>query len=246
MSNELVVREDSNGISVLSLNRPEKLNALSYPMFKELLSHLLDLREDDSIGCVVLKGNGKCFSAGHDLGDLAEGEHPPSPGWNSEVLRTMETLPKPVIAAVHGHCFTGALEVALAADFIVASDNAKFADTHSKWALSPIWGMSQRLQRRVGEAKAKKLMFTAQLINSQEAYRIGLCEDVFDNDQFLDRVMAMAATIVANSPFSHAENKRLMSITDGLSMEAGLLVEVSANRGMGPDAQDRIAKFLTK
>jgi len=123
---DLVLREDRNGWALLTLNRPEKLNALTVAMFRELRDHVADLRKDDSIGCVVLRGAGKCFSAGHDLGDIAEGEAVPSRGWHSETLRMLEKLPKPVIAAVHGHCYTGALEVALAADFILAADSAKF------------------------------------------------------------------------------------------------------------------------
>ena len=139
---ELVLREDKDGWAVLTLNRPEKLNSLTVSLFKELRQHIIDLRDDDAIRCVVLRGAGKCFSAGHDLGDIAEGEDVPSAGWHSETLRLMEKLPKPVIAAVHGHCYTGALEVALAADFIVAADTARFGDTHAKWALTPVWGMS--------------------------------------------------------------------------------------------------------
>jgi enoyl-CoA hydratase/carnithine racemase len=91
---------------------------------------------DTTVCCVVLRGAGKCFSAGHDLADIGAGEETPSRGWHSETLRMMEKLPKPVIASVHGHCYTGALEVALAADFIVAADNARFGDTHAKWARS--------------------------------------------------------------------------------------------------------------
>lgn len=147
---EQVLREDFEGWAVLTLNRPDKLNALTVSMFRELMQHIAELRKDDSIACVVLRGAGKCFSAGHDLADIAEGEAVPSRGWHSETLRMMEKLPKPVIAAVHGHCYTGALEVALAADFILAADTARFGDTHAKWALTPIWGMSQRLPRRVG------------------------------------------------------------------------------------------------
>ena len=86
----------------------------------------------------------------------------------------MELLPKPVIAAVHGHCYTGALEVALAADFIVASTTARFADTHAKWALTPVWGMSQRLPRRVGVSTAKRMMFTGATLKAEEALRVGL------------------------------------------------------------------------
>ena len=141
---QTVLREDKDGLATLTLNRPDKLNALTVEMFAQLRRHVIDLAKDDAIGCVILRGAGRCFSAGHDLGDISEGEAVPSPGWHSETLRLMEKLPKPVIAVVHGHCYTGALEVALAADFILAADTAKFGDTHAKWALTPIWGMSQR------------------------------------------------------------------------------------------------------
>ncbi|WP_084420894.1 enoyl-CoA hydratase/isomerase family protein [Henriciella litoralis] len=243
---DLVLRINDNGICWLTLNRPDKLNSLTVAMFRELREHIIDLKSDDSIGVVILRGAGKCFSAGHDLGDIAEGEKVPSRGWHSETLRLMEKLPKPVIAAVHGHCYTGALEVALAADFILASQSAKFADTHAKWALTPIWGMSQRLPRRVGIATAKRLMFTAETVRADEALRIGLCEAVYPDESFETDLEAFARQILANSPFSHAANKRLLEATDMDALDAGLQWEIMENEGVGPDMQDRIAAFMKK
>lgn len=246
MASDLVLREDADGLTHLILNRPEKLNALTVELFRELRQHVADIARDDAVGCVILRGAGKCFSAGHDLGDIAEGEAVPSPFWHSETLRLMEKLPKPVIAAVHGHCYTGALEVALAADFIVASDNARFGDTHAKWALTPIWGMSQRLPRRVGIATAKRLMFTCEMIAAEEALRIGLSEAVYPADSFLDEVEALGRSILENSAFSHGANKRLLESTDGNPLDAGLLWEVMETEGTGPDMQERIAAFTRK
>ncbi|GAB5488303.1 MAG: enoyl-CoA hydratase [Parasphingorhabdus sp.] len=243
---DLVLREDQGGWTVLTLNRPDKLNSLTVGMFRELRNHVADLRKDDSIGCVVLRGAGKCFSAGHDLGDIAEGEKVPSFGWHSETLRLMEKLPKPVIAAVHGHCYTGALEVALAADFIIAADSARFGDTHSKWALTPIWGMSQRLPRRVGIATAKRLMFSADMFNAEEAVRIGLAEYTVPLEKFDGEIASLAERIVANSGFSHAANKRLLEATDNDALDAGLQWEVLENEGHGPDMNERIAAFMGK
>jgi len=243
---ELVRREDDDGLSWLTLNRPDKLNALTVAMFQELRDHVADLRRDDAVGCVVLRGAGKCFSAGHDLADIAGGEAVPSRGWHSETLRLLEKLPKPVIAAVHGHCYTGALEVALAADFIVAADDARFGDTHAKWALTPIWGMSQRLPRRVGTATAKRLMFTAEMFDAAEALRIGLAEQVYPAAEFEARVTALARQILENSPFSHAANKALLEATDGQALDAGLQWEIMENPGVGPDMQARIAAFTRK
>ncbi|MEO1408220.1 MAG: enoyl-CoA hydratase/isomerase family protein, partial [Pseudomonadota bacterium] len=195
---------------------------------------------------VILRGAGKCFSAGHDLGDIAEGEKVPSPGWHSETLRMMEKLPKPVIAAVHGHCYTGALEVALAADFIIAAQSAKFADTHAKWALTPIWGMSQRLPRRVGIATAKRLMFTAETVRADDAVRMRLCEMVLADETFEADLEAFARQILANSSFSHAANKRLLEATDMDALDAGLQWEIMENEGVGPDMHDRINAFMKK
>lgn len=243
---DLVSRSDKNGVAWLTLNRPEKLNALTVSMFRELRAHVSDLREDDSVACVVLRGAGKCFSAGHDLADIAVGENIPSRGWHSETLRMLEKLPKPVISAVHSHCYTGALEVALAADFILASSDAKFADTHAKWALTPVWGMSQRLPRRVGVATAKRMMFTADTILADEAYRIGLCEAVFPSEEFYEQVESFAARIIANSSFSHAANKHLLEATDMNPIDAGLQWEVMESEGVGPDMKERIAAFMTK
>ncbi|KJS37981.1 MAG: enoyl-CoA hydratase [Hyphomonas sp. BRH_c22] len=242
----LVTREDKDGLALLTLNRPDKLNSLTVGMFRELRAHAIALKKDETIGCVVLRGAGRCFSAGHDLGDIAEGEKVPSPGWHSETLRMLETLPQPVIAAVHGHCYTGALEVALAADFIIAADTAKFGDTHAKWALTPIWGMSQRLPRRVGVATAKRLMFTAEMINAAEALRIGLAEQVVPADEFDAAIDALARQILANSSFSHAANKRLLEATDARDMDSGLQWEILRNEGVGPDMQARIGAFMRK
>lgn len=241
-----VTRDDKNGLAVLTLNRPDKLNALTVEMFEELRRHVLDLYKDESIGCVVLRGAGKCFSAGHDLADISKGEKVPSRGWHSETLRLLERLPKPVIAAVHGHCYTGALEVALAADFILAAESAKFADTHAKWALTPIWGMSQRLPRRVGIATAKRLMFTAETVKAADALRMGLVEMVVPDAEFEQAIEQLAAQILANSPFSHAANKRLLEATDARDMDSGLQWEILNNEGVGPDMQARIGAFMGK
>ena len=242
----LVFREDRDGWTLLTLNRPDKLNALTVAMFRELRGHIADLRKDQHIRCVVLRGAGKCFSAGHDLGDIAEGEAVPSRGWHSETLRMLEKLPQPVIAAVHGHCYTGALEVALAADFIVATDTARFGDTHAKWALTPVWGMSQRLPRRVGTATAKRLMFTADMIGAEEAVRIGLAEYAVPAERFDIEIESLAQKVVANSSFSHAANKKLLEATDGGPLDAGLQWEVMESEGHGPDMQERIGAFREK
>src|ERR1700723_3200687 len=219
----LVLREDRDGLATLTLNRPEKLNSLNVEMFIELRAYVDQIaRETDRIGLVVVRGAGKCFSAGHDLADFSKGERPPKPNFQSETIERLADLPQPVISAVHGHCYTGALELALAGDLIVAAESAKFADTHARWALTPIWGMSQRLPRRVGPSKAREMMLSCRTYSGVEAAAMGLANICVPDDSFDQELRALADTILANSWFSHRANKRLLIETDGLPLGAGL------------------------
>ncbi len=244
---DLVIRQDIDGIALLTLNRPDKLNALNVALFKELHSHAKDIaRRPDEIGCVVIKGAGRCFSAGHDLGDIAAGEKLPRPNFQAKVIEVLTQLPQPVISAVHGHCYTGALELALAGDLIVASANAKFADTHGKWALQPVWGISQRLPRKIGNAKATEMMLTARTYTAAQALDMGLVVQVFDDDAFEAEVVAYCREMLQNSWHSLRGYKALLSGTDGMSLTEGLAFEVYNGAGTGPDMAERIAGFGKK
>ena len=127
-----------------------------------------------------------------------------------------------------------------------SAGHARFGDTHAKWALTPIWGMSQRLPRRVGIATAKRLMFTADMFDAEEAVRIGLAEYAVPLENFESEIESLANRIVANSAFSHAANKRLLEATDNDALDAGLQWEILENEGHGPDMSDRIAAFTDK
>ncbi|MFM8819364.1 MAG: enoyl-CoA hydratase/isomerase family protein [Phenylobacterium sp.] len=244
---DLVLREQRGAAVHLVLNRPDKLNSLNVPIFQALDTHIRDIAADAAgVAVVVLRGAGRCFSAGHDLGDIAAGERLPEPNFQSKVIERLAALPLPVISAVHGHCYTGALELALAADIILAAESAKFADTHARWALTPVWGLSQRLPRRVGTSKAREMMFTCRTYPGNEAVGMGLANACFTDETFLEGVDAWVAEIAANSAFSHAANKRLLDLTDGLPLPAGLAHEVYRGEGVGPDMRERIAAFAAR
>jgi enoyl-CoA hydratase len=243
----LVLREDKDGLATLTLNRPEKLNALNVELLLELSAHVDRIaQETDSIGLVVVRGAGKCFSAGHDLADIFHGQRPPRPHFEGQTVERLANLPQPVISAVHGHCYTGALELALAGDFIIAAESAKFADTHARWALTPLWGMSQRLPRRIGSYKAREMMLTCRTYSGAEAVAMGLANVCVPDDSFDKELRALADTVLANSWFSHRANKRLLIETDGLPIGAGLSHEVYRSQGIGPDARARVAAFTNK
>jgi len=242
----LVLRDDTGGLSTLTLNRPDKLNALSMELFEELDGHLASLEASEVIQAVVIRGAGKCFSAGHDLGGIAEGETHAKPNFQAHVVERLASLPQPVIGAVHGHCYTGALELALAADIIVAAESARFADTHARFSLVPVWGMSQRLPRRVGAYKAREMMFTCRTYTGAEAAAMGLAAMCVPDADYDQAVAELAQTILAQSPHSHRANKRLILETDGLPLAAGLAHEVYHGAGRGPDMQARIAAFRNR
>ena len=243
----LILRDDKEGLATLTLNRPEKLNALTTALFAELDAHIGQIAAaTDRVGLVVLRGAGKCFSAGNDLGGIAEGERPPRPHFQSEIIERLANLPQPVISAVHGHCYTGALELALAGDLIFAAHSAKFADTHGRWSLTPAWGMSQRLPRRIGFAKAREMMFTSRTYSGAEAAAMGLANFCVPDESFEAELNKLCQEILANSWFSHRGNKRLLIETEGLPLDAGLAYEALHTPGRGPDSQQRIAAFIGK
>jgi len=243
----LVLREDREGLATLTLNRPEKLNALTVALFAELRAHVERIAtQTEEVGLVIVRGAGKCFSAGHDLADISHGERPPKPSFQADTIELLANLPQPVISAVHGHCYTGALELALAGDLIVAAASARFADTHARWALTPVWGMSQRLPRRVGVAKAREMMLTARTYTGEEAQAIGLANLCVPDDRFDAELERLARGILANSWFSHRANKRLLADTEGMPLRAGLSHEIHRTEGRGPDMQQRIAAFMNK
>jgi len=247
MDTEKVTFTERDGLATLALNRPEKLNSLDTEVFKQLLRHVERIEASTAtIGCVILRGNGRSFSAGHDLSAIGAVENPWEHAFQTSVIERLANLQQPVISAVHGHCYTGALELALAGDIIIASADARFADTHAKWALTPVWGLSQRLPRRVGVAKAREMMFTCRTYTGAEAERMGLANSCFADETFDQEVETFARTILGNSWFSLRENKRLLIETDGMPLGAGLAHEIFRNRGTGPDMHERVARFAQR
>ncbi len=241
---ELVLREDHDGLATLTLNRPEALNALSPNLFVELRAHIDAIAEDvDSIGCVILCGKGRSFSAGNDLKAIQAGEVAPSRHFQAETLEAIERLPQPVIAAVQGHCYTGSLELALACDLLVAAENAKFSDTHGKWGMSPSWGMSQRLPRRVGLLTAKELMFSGRVVDGREAAAIGLANRCVADAELMDTTIAMARSFLENSWFTLRADKMLVNQGLNYTLADGLEFERQNSPGRGPDLEERLKQF---
>lgn len=241
MSEPRILRHDEGGLATLTLNRPDKLNALDTQAFEELDAHLAALElQTDKIGCVVLRGAGRGFCAGADLGSIAAA----TVTFKPKVIDRLGRLPQPTIAAVHGVCFTGALELALACDFILADHTARFADTHGKWGLVGAWGMIQRLPRRIGVPAAKTMMLTARTVGAEEAKALGLVDQLGDD---LDALLGeFAGQVLANSWHTNLHTKRILRETEGMELAHALAHEAYTYPGYAPDYEARVAAFTKK
>jgi enoyl-CoA hydratase len=247
MSN-LVRRENSDGTATLWLNRPEKLNALTKEVFEELDEHVEAIaRETKTIGLVILRGAGANFSAGYDMNEVLEHVRAHAkPHFHSEVIQKIANLPQPVISAVQGHCSTGALELALAADLIVASESAHFSDVYARWGLTPVWGLSLRLPHRIGNAKAAEMMFTCRSYTGMQAAAMHLVNFCFPDERFDADLNILCADILSNSWYANRVNKRALIEIDGLSLHDAHALDLFKNEGLAPDAAKRIESFFTK
>lgn len=242
MTEPLVTRHDAGGVATLTLDRPDKLNALNPALFVELRDHLGAIALDEAVRCVVLTGAGRAFCAGHDLDAIATHERAPSRHFEPETVDALEQLPQPTIARIHGHCYTGGLELALACDLLIAGESARLGDTHGQWGLVPIWGMSVRLPERVGRSTAKELMFTSRRISGGEAAAIGLVDRCVADDELDATVAALAAEIVANSAGTNRIVKRLLADRDERTRSEALLHEREMPHGRPDDMAERMRR----
>jgi enoyl-CoA hydratase/carnithine racemase len=247
MTDPVLLRHDDAGRCTLLLNRPERLNALDNALFEALDREFARLeRQTDEIGCVILRGAGRAFCAGADLKASQAGAPATPANYKPAILERMARLPVPVLAAVHGMCLGGGLELALAADLIMADPEARFADAHGKWGYVPAWGMTQRLPRRIGYPQAKRMMFTGCEIRAAEALSMGLIDFVSQEGRLEAQADAFATAVLANSRHSNRQIKRILCATEGLSLPEGLARELYMAPGPAPDTQERLAAFRAK
>ena len=242
MTESPVVRTDVEGVATLTLNRPDKLNALNPAMFEALRAELDALAADESVGCVVLTGAGRAFCAGHDLAAIATGEEAPTRYFEPETVDALEQLPQPTIARINGHCYTGGLELALACDLLVGCESAILGDTHGQWGLVPIWGMSVRLPERVGLSMAKRLMFTSERLSASKAASIGLIDSVVPDGQLDAAVQQLASEVVSNSWGTNMIDKRLLAFARTHSREVALAYERLTPFGLPADMDERMSR----
>jgi enoyl-CoA hydratase len=194
-------------IATITVNRPDKLNALNATVITELGAAIDEARERDDVGGVILTGAGRAFIAGADISEIATNSPVMAKRLarrGQEVFRRFETSPKPVVAAINGFALGGGCELAMACHVRVASEAAKFGQPEVKLGLVPGYGGTQRLPRLVGRGRALQLLLTGAMIDAQEAYRIGLVNAVVPAAELLDRARALLGEMLANAPVALA------------------------------------------
>ena len=229
MSYETLIVEQRGAVTLITLNRPQALNALNSTVLKELIAAFAAFEADDSQGCAVLTGSGeKAFAAGADIAEMAD--LPATDffakaffdGWQKDIANKVR---KPWIAAVNGFALGGGCELAMMADMIVASEKAKFGQPEIKLGVAPGMGGTQRLTRAVGKAKAMDLCLTGRMMDVTEAEKSGLVARVLPVEGFVDAVVAIAAEIAAMPRIAVLVNKEMVNAAFETVLEQGLLFE---------------------
>ncbi|SFM12289.1 short-chain-enoyl-CoA hydratase [Pelosinus propionicus] len=252
--------EVKDSIGLITLHRPKALNALNTELLQEL-NNLLDcVKEDTSIGVVIITGSGeKSFVAGADIAEMQsltaiEGRNFGKIG--QEVFNKLESLPQPVIAAINGFALGGGCELAMACDIRIASEKAKFGQPEVSLGITPGFGGTQRLPRLVGKGRAKELIYTGDIIDAGEAYRIGLVNKVAAPDELMNAAKAMAEKIIAKASVAVQLSKA--AVNEGLNMDlaSGIAYEAEVfglcfatedqKEGMAAFVEKRKANFSGK
>ena len=237
----LVEREDN--VAILTLNRPDAMNALSSELMSRLCATFRELQADREVRAVILAGSGRAFCAGLDLKEMSasesglgafsiHGEH--------DLYRAMGDFDRPIVVAVNGVAATGGFELALMGDILIASTEARFADTHCRVGLAPGWGLSQKLARIIGPSRAQEAHYTGNFISAQQASDWGLVSRVVEPEQLLAECRRVAGDIASAVPETVVVYKQLVNEGLGMDMAAGLAMErrvmQHANKNVSGDA----------
>ena len=225
---EFITYEVEGAVGVITINRPKALNALNSQVLEEI-DKTLDGVDLETVRCLILTGAGeKSFVAGADIGEMstltkAEGEAFGKKG--NDVFRKLETFPIPVIAAINGFALGGGCEISMSCDIRICSENAVFGQPEVGLGITPGFGGTQRLARIVGVGKAKEMIYGARNIKADEAYRIGLVNNVYHLEELMQAAKKLASTIAANAPIAVRACKKAINEGLDVDMDAAIVIE---------------------
>lgn len=228
-----VLTEVQEQVMLITLNRPQSLNALSSTMVDGLVAALALAEDDDGVKAIVMTGAGKAFCAGVDLKELSQGGSVLEN--DSAFQHALAHCSKPLLGAINGAAVTGGLELALYCDFLYAADSARFGDTHARVGLMPTWGMSQKLPRIIGINRAREMSLSGALINAETALAWGLVNRVCSADSLLADTMEKASEIAGNHSAAVVAIRQLIADGWNTTLESGLQLEDDRSRPFNDD-----------
>lgn len=237
----LQLERRDDGIAIVTVDRPDQLNALNAEVLTELHSACDQFRDDDSLRAVIITGTGRAFVAGADIAamkDMSAGQADDFGRLGHRTMNAIEGLPVPTLAAVNGFALGGGLELALSCDLIYLSEQASVGLPEVGLGIIPGFGGTQRLGRRIGWQQAKRIVFTGESLSARKALEIGLAVEVFDADTVLDDVIDVATTIAEQGPLAVRRAKKVMNEGAELGAEQALEAEIDAFSGLW-DTEDR-------
>ncbi|REJ76126.1 MAG: crotonase [Acidobacteria bacterium] len=251
MSYESITLDRRGRVAVITINRPEKLNALSSAVHCEGISALDELRGDSGIGCVVITGAGeKAFVAGADISEFAGKSAAEQRNvMNARSLfNSIDTFPKPVIAMINGFCLGGGNELAMACDIRIASENARFSQPEINLGIMCGGGGTQRLTHLIGEGRAMEMVLTGDMIDAETAERFGLVNHVYSADELEEKTMELADKIASKAPIALQMSKEAVKFASRSNLDEGLRREVDlfAICFSTEDKEEGVSAFLEK
>ena len=230
----VLLERDPSGYAVITLNRPQAMNAMSRALLSELTDAIDALADDPEVRILILTGAGRAFCAGLDLKELGSGRaelgrggEPVSP---TDPVLALENFRAPVIGAINGAAVTGGFELALACDVLIASEQARFADPHARIGIAPGWGLSQRLSRAIGSYRAREVSFTGNWVSAEQAAAWGFVNRVVPAESLLDEARKLASDMLGCIPEMLVRYKAL--INDGFAMDFGDAMAMERERGI--------------
>jgi len=243
--------EIKDGIGILTVNRPEAMNSLNNDVLNDLYDGFEQLTADEAVHAVIVTGEGKAFVAGADIAAMYDMDPAAAKALSANghrVMNLIESTPKPVIAAINGFALGGGCELAMACDIRIASERAKFGQPEVNLGIIPGFGGTQRLHRLVGKGMAKLLIMTADIIDAQEAYRIGLVEKVVAPEHLMEAAHALATKIISKAPLAVASAKNTIDVSYNLDVADASALEIEAFSQLfsTQDKREGIAAFLEK
>ncbi len=246
---ETILVEQREAVTLITLNRPQALNALNAQVLADLIAALAAFDADATQGCAVLTGSAKAFAAGADIKEMAGMDFAAMYGSNHFAgYETITRTRKPVIAAVAGYALGGGCELAMMCDFILAADTAKFGQPEVKLGVTPGMGGSQRLTHAVGKAKAMEMVLTGRMMDAEEAERAGLVSRVVPAADLIDDALKTAATIAGMAPLAVKANKEMVDAAFETTLAQGVQFERRLFNGLfgTADQKEGMAAFVEK